>query len=93
MGVHPLVIGDLPQAAYATTAPHIARQELIVQAALSGDQSFARVALSSDPLIRDPATVSPMFEELIAANAVSKAEGDKRLAAMDSPLSKQTWSR
>jgi alpha-galactosidase len=71
IGVRPLSVGNLPPAAFAVIAPHVARQELIVEAALTGNLSFAEVALSSDPLIRDPQTVTPLFEELVAANAAS----------------------
>jgi len=83
LGVRPLAVGELPPAAYAVVAPHVARQELIVEAALTGELEPARQALSSDPLLRDPASVAPMFEELMAANAASQAQGAARRAAMD----------
>ena len=50
--------GGLAHPAFAVIAPHVARQELIVEA-----------ALATDPLVRDPATVAPMLDELLAANA------------------------
>ena len=69
LGVHPLAAGALPSPAYAAIAPHVARQELIVEAALTGRREPARDALMTDPLIPDPATVDPMLDELMASNA------------------------
>jgi len=74
LGVRPLAVGALSPAAHAVVAAHVDRQELIVEAALTGHYELARVALASDPLIRDPQTVEPMFEELVAANARSAAQ-------------------
>jgi alpha-galactosidase/6-phospho-beta-glucosidase family protein len=68
LGVQPLAVGALPYPAYAVIAPHIARQELIVEAALTGQHELARAALASDPLAPDPAVVEPMLTELLAAN-------------------------
>ena len=68
LGVRPLSVGSLSYPAYAATAPHVARQELIVEAALSGDRKPALAALSTDPLIPDPTIVEPMLDELLAAN-------------------------
>ena len=67
--MHPLAVGALPRPAYAVIAPHVARQELIVEAALTGRREAALAALATDPLVRDPATVEPMLDELLAANA------------------------
>ncbi|MBI1877875.1 MAG: hypothetical protein HYR94_06550 [Chloroflexi bacterium] len=69
LGVQPLAVGSLPYPAYAVLAPHVARQELIVEAALTGRPEPALAALATDPLVGDPATVAPMLTELMAANA------------------------
>jgi alpha-galactosidase len=69
LGVQPLAVGALPHAVYAAIAPHVARQELTVEAALTGRRESALAALATDPLVRDPATVEPMLNELWAANA------------------------
>ncbi len=69
IGVHPRAVGPLPDAVYAAIAPHVARQELIVEAALTGRLEPARAALALDPLVRDPASVEPLLEELLAAHA------------------------
>jgi alpha-galactosidase/6-phospho-beta-glucosidase family protein len=69
LGVRPLAVGSLPLPTYPVIAPHVARQELIVEAALTGRRAPALAALATDPLVRDPATVAPMLDELLAANA------------------------
>jgi alpha-galactosidase len=69
LGLRPLAVGALPHPAYAAIAPHVARQELIVEAALTGRRAPALAALASDPLLRDPATVAPILDALLAANA------------------------
>jgi alpha-galactosidase len=69
LGVRPLAVGPLPHPVYAALAPHVARQELIVESALTGRREPALAALATDPLVRDPATVEPMLDELLAANA------------------------
>jgi alpha-galactosidase/6-phospho-beta-glucosidase family protein len=68
LGVRPLCVGPLPYPAYATIAPHVARQELIVEAALSGSRESALAALTTDPLVRDPELADPMLGDLLAAN-------------------------
>jgi alpha-galactosidase len=68
LGVHPETTGALSHTAHAIIAPHVARQELIVEAALTGSKKSALAALATDPLVRDPATAAPMLNELIAAN-------------------------
>ncbi len=69
LGVQPLAAGSLPHAAYAIIAPHVARQELIVESALTDRREPAMAALATDPLVRDPATVKPLLDELLEANA------------------------
>ena len=68
-GVRPLVTGPLPLAAYAAIAGHVARQELIVESAISGSIEPALAALTTDPLVHNLAIVKPMLDELTAANA------------------------
>jgi alpha-galactosidase/6-phospho-beta-glucosidase family protein len=69
LGSHPWAVGDLPPAAYAVLAPHVARQELIVEAALTGKREPALAALATDPLVPDPAMAGPLLAELLTANA------------------------
>jgi alpha-galactosidase len=69
LGVQPLAVGNLPWPAYAAVAPHVARQELIVEAALTGERGPALAALATDPLVHDPAAAAPMLDELLHANA------------------------
>ena len=74
LGVRPLAVGALPHAAYAALAPHVARQELIVEAALTGERDPALAALATDPLVRDPATAGPLLDELLKANESTGSE-------------------
>ena len=74
LGVHPWAVGDVPPAAYGVLAPHVARQELIVEAALTGQRAPALAALVTDPLLPDPALAGPLLNELLAANAGFQGE-------------------
>ncbi len=47
---------------------HVARQELIVAAALTGRREPALAALVTDPLVSDPSVAALMLDELIEAN-------------------------
>jgi alpha-galactosidase len=67
-GVWPLSVGELPPSAHAVVAAHVDRQELIVEAGLTGHMELARTALASDPLVGDPHIVGPLFDELVDAN-------------------------
>ncbi len=69
LGVRPLAVGSLPLPAYGIIAAHVARQELIVEAALTGNRAPALAALMTDPLVTNPETAEPMLDELLAANA------------------------
>jgi alpha-galactosidase/6-phospho-beta-glucosidase family protein len=69
LGVRPLAVGPLPNAAYAVIAPHVARQELIVEAALTDRRGPALAALTTDPLVPDPGIAEPLLDELLEANA------------------------
>ena len=68
LGVRPLAVGSLPLAARAIVGPHVDRQEMIVEAALTGRYELAKAALASDPMVKDAEVVEPMFDELLAVN-------------------------
>jgi len=70
MGVRPLAVGPLPLAAQALIAGHVARQELVVEAALTGRRAPALAALSTDPMLRDIADAPALLDELLAANDI-----------------------
>ena len=79
LGVHPLSVGKLQPPLYEAIAPHAARQELIVEAALTGKPEPVLAALSNDPLLPDPAVAYPLVEDLLAANTafmLSEFQGD-----------------
>ena len=80
-GLHPEDIGLLPPAAHAALAPHIDRQEMIVDAILDDNPDLARIALASDPMIHDPGHVLPLFDDLLKAN-------QRIMASLDRPASK-----
>jgi alpha-galactosidase/6-phospho-beta-glucosidase family protein len=69
LGVRPIAVGVLPHPLYAALAPHVAWQELVVEAALTGRREPARAAMAIDPVVHDPAIVDPLLDALVAANA------------------------
>jgi alpha-galactosidase len=68
-GVSPITAGPLPPGIRAVLSPHMENQELIVEAAVTGDKEVAFQALFSDPLVRDLDSARAIFEELLAAHA------------------------
>jgi alpha-galactosidase/6-phospho-beta-glucosidase family protein len=77
LGVRPIAVGPLPHPAYAIIAGHVARQELIVEAALTGRREPALAALATDPLVSDPATAVPMLDALLEANQNIMQQGEQ----------------
>ncbi len=67
-GVHPHALGELPATVKGVLTGHVARQELIVAAALTGRREPALAALVTDPLVSDPSVAALMLDELIEAN-------------------------
>lgn len=67
-GILPISAGALPPALIATIEPHVENQELIVEAALTGDRALAIQAFAGDPLTRQAASVPLLVDELLAAN-------------------------
>jgi len=86
LGVRPIAVGALPNPLYAGVAPHVAWQELVVEAAVTGRREAARAAMAIDPVV-DPAAVDPMLDELLAANAefATTERPGGRPAAVSSP--------
>lgn len=68
-GASPLAVGALPAEILATLTPHVANQERLVEAALTGDRTLALEALAGDPLVRDPAIAPQLLDDMLAANA------------------------
>ncbi|XOO18325.1 alpha-glucosidase/alpha-galactosidase [Edwardsiella ictaluri] len=69
-GLHPQTMGRLPTQCASLCKSNIAVQELVVQAALTGDLDAARYALSLDPLTAAVCTldqIQSMFNALFAA--------------------------
>ena len=65
-GCHPIV-SPMPEAIVAMVGPHAVRDEMIVEAALSGDFDLALAALSSDPTLGRDDLARPLLTELIGA--------------------------
>jgi alpha-galactosidase/6-phospho-beta-glucosidase family protein len=68
-GAHGIAAGALPPAVLNTIHPHVVNQEMIVEAALTGDRQLALQALLNDPLVRDFRTAPAMLDELLQAHA------------------------
>ena len=66
--VRPLAAGALPPALESLVARHVANQEMIVAAALTGDKELAFQAVFNDPANRLPVDESwQMFNEMLQA--------------------------
>jgi alpha-galactosidase len=68
-GAQPLTVGALPAGVLGTLQPHVTNQELIVQAALTGDRRLALQALVNDPLVANLETARHLLDDLLAAHA------------------------
>ncbi|MBU0490657.1 MAG: hypothetical protein KKA73_20945 [Chloroflexi bacterium] len=66
-GLTPVTFGDLPASVAPITALHADIQEMVVEAALTGDRDLALQAFLLDPMIRDFNDGRRMFDELCAA--------------------------
>jgi len=68
-GAYGVSVGALPRGVLNTVHPHVINQELIVDAALSGDRQLALQALLNDPLVRDFRSAPRMLDELLKGHA------------------------
>jgi len=67
--VEPLTAGALPPGIYALVAPHVANQEMIIQAALTRDRDLAFQAVFNDPTNRLPLDETwDMFNAMLRAS-------------------------
>jgi len=60
--------GELPPAVLAVVLPHVLRQEMTVEAAMTGNPALALQVLATDPLVHDFACAAPMLDELLRAH-------------------------
>lgn len=60
--------GGLPPAVLAVVLPHVLRQEMTVEAAMTGNRALALQALATDPLVHDFDSAGPMLDELLRAH-------------------------
>jgi alpha-galactosidase len=67
--VEPLTAGALPSGAHALVAPHVANQEMIIQAALTRDRDLAFQAVFNDPTNQLPLDETwDMFNAMLRAS-------------------------
>jgi len=66
-GYHPLA-SPMPAQLQAVIRPHVARQDLTVEAAVEGSFDKALAVIATDPLVEHVETARPMLEALMAAN-------------------------
>lgn len=70
-GARGISAGDLPPGIQAIVSRHVTNQEMIVEAALTGDKNLALQALLNDPLVTlDPDKAERMLDEMLLANQV-----------------------
>jgi alpha-galactosidase/6-phospho-beta-glucosidase family protein len=67
-GVHAATAGPLPPEILAVVLPHVLRQEMTVEAGLSGDRDKALTILATDPLVQDLDSAKDMLDEMLEAN-------------------------
>ncbi len=79
-GAQPLTVGALPPGVLSTLQPHVANQEMIVQAALKGDRRLALQAMVNDPLVPSLQTARAMLDHLLEAHAAYLPQFKKRVA-------------
>jgi alpha-galactosidase len=60
--------GEMPPAILAVVLPHVLRQEMTVEAAITGNRRLALQVLATDPLMKDLACAAPMLDELLRAH-------------------------
>ncbi|MBA2447014.1 MAG: hypothetical protein H0V51_03210 [Chloroflexi bacterium] len=68
-GANPIGVGTLPPGVLNTIYPHLVNQEMIVDAALTGDRRLALQALVGDPLVRDFRAAPRLLDDLLRAHA------------------------
>ena len=70
-GVHPIGIGALPKGLAAVLGQHALVEEMTADAALTGDRSLLRQAMTADPLLDatlEPHQIEALTEEMLATN-------------------------
>ncbi len=60
--------GELPPAILSVVLPHVLRQEMTVEAAMTGNRTLALQVLATDPLVHDFASAAPMLDDLLRAH-------------------------
>ncbi len=79
-GAQPLTVGTIPPGVLSTLQPHVVNQEMIAQAALTGDRALALQAMVNDPLVPNLQTARAMLDELLEAHAEFLPQFQRRVA-------------
>jgi alpha-galactosidase/6-phospho-beta-glucosidase family protein len=62
-------VGALPPAIHSVVARHVSNQEILVEAALTGDRQLALQVLLNDPMVNlEPDRASELLEAMLSAN-------------------------
>ena len=70
-GVHPIGIGALPMGLAAVLGRHALVEEITADAALTGDRSLLRQAMTADPLLDatlEPKAIEALMQEMLTTN-------------------------
>ncbi len=68
VGARGLPQGELPEGVRSIVSRHVSNQEMIVEAALTGDKKLALQALVNDPMVTEIDGAESMLDEIISAN-------------------------
>jgi galacturan 1,4-alpha-galacturonidase len=79
-GPQPLTVGALPLGVLSTVQQHVTNQEMIAQAALSGDRRLALQAMAHDPLVPSLPIARELLDDLLEAHAEYLPQFKKRVA-------------
>jgi alpha-galactosidase len=80
-GAFPHAVGPLPLGILSTIQPHVINQELIVQAALTGNRQLALQAMANDPLVPSVRIAELLLNDLLDAHAALLPRFQEPLAA------------
>jgi alpha-galactosidase len=66
--VEPASIGNLPGTVTPIVLPHVLREEMVLEAGLTGSRDLLIAALTTDPSVQDIGRVPELADELLRAN-------------------------
>jgi alpha-galactosidase/6-phospho-beta-glucosidase family protein len=78
-GAQPLTVGAIPAGVLSTLQPHVINQEMIAEAALTGDRALALQAMVNDPLVPSLQVARLMLDDLLDAHAAYLPQFTKKV--------------